>query len=242
MRWPTSPPGAIPSRRSVTGDRARSSTTSNTQTSDSDSVAESNASVASLSTTSRTSSSTGRPPVLPRRRASRCFARQLAIPIVPATEDRAGPDHRNVAKGAVSSGSVRMAKAVVARCAVFADCRAHENACRRGALPMQAAGVSRADTDSDRGGRDPTGGMDLTIQIVADLSRPQPEPPSQKRSRRSGRGSPLLRHSFPRKPAVRWPMEAVVRQVMSASRGSACGSSGGCSRPPRAGKTTECVG
>ena len=59
VRWPTFPPGAIPSRRSVTGDRARSSRTSNTQTSDSNSVAESSGSVQSLSTTSRTSSSTG---------------------------------------------------------------------------------------------------------------------------------------------------------------------------------------
>jgi hypothetical protein len=50
------PPAAMPSRRTVTGDRARSSATSNTQTSDSDSVAESSASVQSLSTSSCTHS------------------------------------------------------------------------------------------------------------------------------------------------------------------------------------------
>ena len=40
----------------------------------------------------------------------------------------------------------------------------------------------------------------------------------------------------PRKAAVRCVTEAVVRRVTAASRGSACGSSGRCSRPPSAGR------
>ena len=46
----------------------------------------------------------------------------------------------------------------------------------------------------------------------------------------------LQRHSFPREAAARSPTEAVARRVTRASRGSACGSSGRCSRPPRTGR------
>jgi hypothetical protein len=43
------------------------------------------------------------------------------------------------------------------------------------------------------------------------------------------------------KPAARCPREAVVRRLTSTSRGSACASSGLCSRPAGRGETTECV-
>ena len=43
------------------------------------------------------------------------------------------------------------------------------------------------------------------------------------------------------KPGVSCPIKAVARRLPSASRGSACASSGVCSRPAARGKTSECV-
>jgi hypothetical protein len=57
----------------------------------------------------------------------------------------------------------------------------------------------------------------------------------------AGRGPCNGRDRVHAKPAARCPREAVVRRLTSTSRGSACASTGLCSRPRHAGETTECV-
>jgi hypothetical protein len=106
VRWPTFPPGAIPSRRSATGDRARSSTTSNTQDIG--------------FRQRRRKQQVGAEPLhdepyifehlldrlpCPGDESPDASLDNLAIPIVRASQDRAGPDHRNVARAIASSVS-----------------------------------------------------------------------------------------------------------------------------------------